>query len=496
MLEFIISYFEGSVKMSFLREQMSMPSQTNKPNIVYVMTDQMRATAMGCAGVEQVRTPTLDHFASEGTRFTRAISNSPACCPARATLWTGMHTSEHHVVSNDIQLRTDVKSFAQSLNDIGYKCGYIGKWHLDNNDRGIYVPPGPRRQGFDDYWAAYNCNHLYFDGYYYVDDNPEPVWIDGYEPMAQTRLAVEYILRKAGEEEPFFLVVSWGPPHDPYREVPQRYLDLYPEESLQLKANVGDKVNRKHISGYYAHMTALDECFADILEGIEDAGIRENTIVVFTSDHGDMLYSQNEIHKSKPWIESINIPLIMRWPSRIADGRVTDGPISIVDMMPTLLSLCGADIPDTVQGKDLSAYVLGDETAAQETVFINQPIVPDIFTHYEWRGVVTRTHTYASMRHKPWILYDDKRDPDQLRNLVDLPESEDLQASMERLMQHWLEKLNDPFENSDEVSAKYYKGSEHGIMPIFENETVSVTKRLRRQTRKQLLDAANPTNRT
>lgn len=455
----------------------------NRPNLLFILTDQMRATAMGCAGVEQVITPNMDRLAGQGTRFTRAIANSPACSPSRASLWSGMHAINHRLVNNDVPLRTDFKSFAHALNDRGYRCGYIGKWHLDCNDRGLCIPPGPRRQGFDDLWAAFNCNHDYFEGYYYRDDSPDPVWIDGYEPEAQTDLAIKYVSEAGEKPDPFCLVLSWGPPHDPYRDVPQKYLDLYPEADLRLKPNAPTDANRSDIAGYYAHVTALDDCLGRLLRVLDEQGLSDNTIVVFTSDHGDMLHSQGEMYKSKPWIESVNVPLIMRWPGRIPAGRVTDGPISLIDFMPTLLTLCGAKVPPQAEGEDLSAYVLGDETAVRESVFINQPVVPAFFTHTAWRGVVTRTHTYARTCDRPWVLYDDLADPHQLTNLVSSPEHGTLLESMERLLGAWLDRVGDPFESSEEVAAKYYQGSVDGVMPFTENEVIAEGKRLRRERR-------------
>lgn len=455
----------------------------NNPNLLFILTDQMRATAMGCAGLENVITPNLDALARQGTRFTRAIANSPACSPSRASLWSGMHAINHQLVNNDIPLRTDFHSFAHALNDRGYRCGYVGKWHLDCNDRGIRIPPGPRRQGFDDFWAAFNCNHDYFEGYYYRDDEPHPVWIDGYEPEGQTDLAIDYLSRKSGQPDPFCLVLSWGPPHDPYRDVPQKYLDLYPQEELRLKPNAPADADRSDLAGYYAHITALDRCLARLLRALDEKGLSENTLVVFTSDHGDMIHSQGEMYKSKPWIESVNIPLIMRWPGKIPAGRVSGAPIGIVDFMPTLLSLCGAEIPSQAEGVDLSRFVLGDETAGQESVFINQPVVPAFFTHPAWRGVVTRTHTYARTRERPWLLHDDLTDPHQLHNLAESPKHTALRESMEELLQGWLQRIGDPFESSEDVAAKFYPGSVDGVMPYTENEVVAEGKRLRRERR-------------
>ena len=455
----------------------------NKPNIIFVFPDQMRASAMGCSGVENVITPNIDAFAQQGTRFTRAISNTPVCSPARASILSGLHTLTHQMVYNDVVMRTDIKSIAHSFNEVGYKCGYVGKWHLDCNDRGVFIPPGPRRQGFDDFWAACNCNHDYFDGYYYLNDNPEPVWTDGYEPIEQTNIAIDYINTKAQEDNPFCMFLSWGPPHCPYTEVPPKYKDMYPPESIELKPNAIGYANREHISGYYAHVTALDECFGRLLDTIKEAGIEDNTIVVFTSDHGDMLYSQNRGWKCKPWLEAVNIPFIIRWPGHVPEGRVSDGLISLVDVMPTLLSLVGVDIPEAVEGEDLAALILGDESASPESVFINIPVSPNkYFSYSEWRGVVTKTHTYARFRNRPWICYNDAEDPYQMRELRLDP---DTVARMEGILQQWLKRTNDPFETTEEVCARYYKDAVEGIMPYYENEIILNEKARRAKLRAQ-----------
>lgn len=457
----------------------------NKPNIIVVMADQMRHGAMG-RGDEEVITPNLDSFAAEGTLFSRAISNTPVCSPARASMITGLHTLSHELVNNDKALGTGFRTLGSCLNDEGYKCGYIGKWHMDCADRGVFVPPGPRRQGFDDFWASYNCNHRYYDAYYYLNDNPEPVWIDGYEPFEQTRIAGEYIKEKAAGEDPFCLFLSYGPPHCPYKEVPDRYKEMYPVSGIKLKPNTPEHADREIIQGYYAHITALDECFGRLLETIDEAGIREDSIVIFTSDHGDMLFSQDRGWKGKPWQESVNIPFIARWPGHIPADRTSSGLISLVDLMPTLLSITGTDIPDEVQGRDVSALLTGEEDTSQDSVFINYPISPKRFSFREWRGVVTKRYTYARFREKPWILYDDINDPDQLENLAQNRECTGLVKEMDSILNEWLDKLDDPFESSEEVASRYYQGSVDGTLPYYENEVIKTGKELHKRRRESI----------
>lgn len=443
-----------------------------KPNILLVFSDQQRSTAMGCAGVEAVSTPAMDALARQGSRFTNAVSNTPVCSPARASLFTGLHVLTHGLVNNDIAIRTDVRSLAHCLNDAGYRCGYIGKWHLDCADRGVFVPPGPRRLGFDDYWAACNCNHAYFAAHYYLNNDPEPRWFDGYEPDTQTDLAIRYLEERGRGAQPFFLALSWGPPHCPYRVVPQRFLDLYPPESIRLLPNAPPHANREIIAGYYAHVTALDECLGRLLRALDAAGLADDTIVVFTSDHGDMLFSQDKGWKTKPWRESVGIPLLLRWPGHIPVGRVSGEPISLVDLMPSLLALADLPVPAEVEGEDLSAHIRGAKSTTQDSVFINYPVCPTAFHHRAWRGVVTRTHTYARFAESPWVLYDDAADPFQLANLAASPAHAALRDELEVELQRWLRRCRDSFEPSDVVAARLYPGHVNSVMPCYYNETV------------------------
>ena len=439
------------------------------PNIVFVFADQLRASSVGCYGQEAVRTPHLDAFAAQGTRLTRAFSNTPVCCPARASLLTGLHTLSHGVVFNDTPLRTDVTSIAHSLGDAGYRCGYIGKWHLDTADRSVFVPPGPRRQGFDDYWAAANCTHRYFESYAYINDSPEPVWMDGYEPDWQTGLATDYLRSRAGGGQPFCLFLSWGPPHCPYEAVPKGFRDLYPESSIRLRANAAPHADRSVVAGYYAHITALDECFGRILRELAALGLEKDTIVVFTSDHGDMLYSHDRGWKCKPWLESTNIPFCIRWPGRVPAGAVRDTPVGLVDVMPTLLEFAGVPAPASAEGVSAAPALRGESPGA-ESVLLDMPVVPQVYSFREWRGVATRTHTYATFRDRPWILHDDIADPCQMRNLVDEPGHEHLRRRMDALLREWLARTGDAFETSEEVAARLYPGHERCVIPFYENE--------------------------
>ena len=427
----------------------------DRPNLIFVFADQMRGMDMGSAGNPEVGTPHMDRLARDGTRLPQAYANCPVCTPSRATLLTGRHALGTRVVANDLPLPEDMPTIGTSLQAAGYRTGYIGKWHLDGVPRSKWTPPGPRRHGFD-FWAVYNCSHAYMHAQYYRDA-PEPIAVAGYEPVAQTDLLLQFV--DGRDRRPFAAFLSWGPPHDPYDQVPAEYLQAYDPGALALRPNFrpippgpGDlsrgRDPRITLAQYYAHITALDAQLGRILDHLAAEGLVRDTIVVFTSDHGDMLWSQGKMMKQQPWEESIRVPLLVRWPGRVPAGRTTEGLIGVVDLMPTLLGLLGVPIPAGVQGADLSEMVLGRSAAGPGTLFIYDLVPVDQSPAQgipEWRGVRTARHTYARTRQGPWLLYDNARDPYQLDNLVGRPEAAELQRRLDGAVQHWLQATGDPF---------------------------------------------------
>ncbi len=410
---------------------------------------------IGPAGNPDVRTPNLDRLAGDGTRLARAYANCPVCTPSRAVLLTGRHAIATRVVANDLPLPEDMPSIGRCLRDSGYRTGYIGKWHLDGVPRSRWTPPGPRRHGFDDFWAAYNCAHAYLHASYYRD-TPEPIRIAGYEPVAQTDLLLEFIGRR--DARPFAAFLAFGPPHDPYEQVPAEYLALYGPEALRLRPNVrpvppgpgdlsGGRDPRRTLAQYYAQVSALDAQVGRILDHLDAAGLGRDTLVVFTSDHGDMLWSQGRMMKQQPWEESIHVPLLFRWPGQVPAGATADGLIGLVDLMPTLLALAGVPVPAGVQGADLSGLVTGSGAGRPEVYIYDLVAVDQSHAQGipEWRGVRTARHTYARTRDGAWLLYDNTDDPYQLDNLAGRPEAAGLQRDLDRSVQRWLRATGDAF---------------------------------------------------
>ena len=268
--------------------------------------------------------------------------------------------------------------------------------------------------------------------------------------------------------------MSWGPPHAPYHTAPEKYRALFKPEEITLRPNVPeadrDKA-RKVLAGYYAHIAALDDCIGDLLRTLDETGLADETVFVFTSDHGDMLYSHGGQKKQQPWDESIRVPFLLRYPAVFgAEGRVIDTPINTPDIMPTLLALCGVEIPDTVEGTDFSEVLRGKTEAPDNAALINCPSPFGQWTRRrggrEYRGVRTARYTYVRALNGPWLLYDNLKDPYQLRNLCNQPEWAAVQQHLESLLADKLGQTRDEFRSGwDYIKQWDYAVNDSGTVP-------------------------------
>jgi arylsulfatase A-like enzyme len=445
-------------KLSWARRSGKEPT-SRRPNLVFVFADQWRAQATGYAGDTNAKTPNLDKLASESVNFSNAVSGCPVCCPYRASLMTGRYPLTHGVFLNDVRLNTDAVSIAQVYNRAGYETGYIGKWHLDGRDRGALIPR-ERRQGFK-FWKAFGCTHNYNNSFYYTDENVRLKW-DGYDAIAQTREARRYI-REHAKGGPFALFLSWGPPHAPYQTAPEKYRKQFNEADIKLRPNVPKNLQaqaRKALAGYYAHIAALDDCIGEILRTLKESGLENDTILVFTSDHGDMLYSQGGQKKQQPWDESILVPFLLRYPAVLGGkARTIDAPFNSPDIMPTLLGLSGIEIPGTVEGKDFSSVLRGNQKPDDNAALISCPSPFGQWTRErggrEYRGIRTRRYTYVRDLNGPWLLYDNEKDTYQLNNLCNKPRHGKLQKEMEAILSRKLKQTNDRFLPGHEYIKKW-----------------------------------------
>ena len=422
------------------------------PNVLFVLADQWRAQAMGWVGDLNARTPALDRFANESVTFAHAVSCMPVCSPYRATLMTGRYPTDTGVFVNDVNLAQDPGSLATMFKQAGYDTGYIGKWHLDGQGCRLAYTPPERRQGFAR-WAAMECTHDYNNSAYYAgDDGAVRLTWSGYDAIAQTR-ALQRWLTERDSSKPFFYFLSWGPPHDPYDTAPAEFAAQLDPATIELRPNVppsyADEA-RRNLAGYYAHIAALDRCLGDLLGTLDTLGLTDDTIVVFTSDHGDMHRSQGQLWKEQPWDESILVPFLVRYPARLGrTSRTIPMRISTPDIMPTMLGLAGQPLPRTGQGRDLSP-VLRQEKAPDDEPALVMCVWP--FGNWsramggkEYRGLRTGRHTYARDLAGPWLLYDNAVDPYQMANLVGRPEYADVQAALDAQLAAKLSAIGDPF---------------------------------------------------
>lgn len=450
--------------------------QPQAPNVIYVFPDQFRNHALSFWGdegyAEQVNfqpdpthTPALNQFAQEAVVLTSAISNFPLSSPHRGMLLSGMYPERSGVTLNCnsdrpvSSLRQDIETISDVYAKAGYDCGYIGKLHVEHPTKNNPQNPGhyveDRLPAWDAYTAPENrhsFNYWYSYGTYDVHKAPH-YWdnegnrheIKEWSPKHEADKAIEYINNtqhaRAGGDKPFFLMVSMNPPHNPYQSLDDvmeedynRYKDK-PIDSLLVRPNADKNMQKakRATPFYFAAITGIDREFGRIVAAVEQAGIADNTIIVFASDHGETMCSQGtKDPKNSPYAESINIPFIVRYPQKLKP-RVDHLLLSTPDIMPTLLGLSGLSqlTPKELDGRDFSQIL------AQEPSTIERPTsalymqngngkldenkkVIDFFPNA--RGVKTATHTLAiyinrDKEVREVLMFDDEKDPYQLNNL-------------------------------------------------------------------------------
>jgi arylsulfatase A-like enzyme len=329
-------------------------------------------------------------------------------------------------------------TIADMLREAGYSTGFIGKWNLDGSEEPGFVPPGWRRHGFD-YWAAFNRGHRYNAPVYFRDDNT-PIRPFAFEPDYQTDLAIDFLRENA--DRAYFLCVALGPPHPP-RTPPERFQSMYETSEIRLRRNVPgsleDRAREAH-AGYYGLCSAIDENLDRLLEALEETGRASETIVVFTSDHGDMLGSHGLDEKNVAFEESVRVPLIVRYPGRIEPGATTGTLISLADLAPTLLAMTGVTAPSGMQGQDLSGSLTGDGGDRPEAVYAQG----QLGTEFEWRMLVRGLDKVIADRElRITHLFNLGQDPYELANLVGDPEERRKRDEMRANLIDWMGRLRD-----------------------------------------------------
>lgn len=451
----------------------------DQPNLVYVFADQLRPQSCGYAGDRyggtyadepSPYTPNIDQLASESADFREAVSVDPICCPYRNSLFTGKYPSSTGMVINELRAMPDPDAIGHVLSDNGYQTGYVGKWHMYGKHHGTkqqFIPPGPYRLGFDGYWAANNFNHDYFDGFYF-EDTFDKIDIEGYQPDKFTDLSIEYLRQAKEADDPFALFLSLGPPHDPFtwENTPDFFEHLFKGKDFPDPPNYRDgharywvpkwdeewwldewKPHRFTYRQAYAALTAtVDWEVGRILHALDQFDLADDTIFVFTSDHGEMFGSQGRIAKKIFYEEAARVPFLVRWPGEIEPSR-TDVCLNTPDIAPTLLGLMGLPTPESMEGIDLSPHALGESGPKPEAAFM-QGMGHTYQWHDgdEWRAVRDEQYTYAQMlADGSEYLFDNVNDPYQMDNLVHDPNHQGAYRRLKSYMGKRMNDLNDEF---------------------------------------------------
>lgn len=444
--------------------------QDKKPNVVFVFADQLREQALGYTGDPNVMTPNLDRLAGESVNIRNAISCVPVSCPYRASMLTGQYALSNGVFLNDVQLNPEINSVAKIYKKAGYNTAYIGKWHINGNGRTKYIKE-EFRQGFE-YFKALECTHAYLRSKYFDNNDTIPKFWKGYDAIDQTKDAINYMKEHSKDDKPFILYLSWGGPHNPYEQVTPHYKKMYADKEIILRENVPANKREqsiKDLRGYYAQITALDDCIGMLQKAIKDIGIEENTIFVFTSDHGDMLGSQGMRWKQRPYDESIRVPFLIKYPALLADkNRETDMIINTPDILPTLLGLSDIDIPESIEGDDLSDIITGEKEDYTDAALI-ECITP--FADFrkgigrEYRGLRTKRYTYVRDLNGPWLMFDNLKDPYQQNNIIDSPEYASIRKELDDKLMKKLNALGDEFRPGMEYIKKWgYEVDKNGTV--------------------------------
>ncbi|MCX5758562.1 MAG: sulfatase [Candidatus Hydrogenedentes bacterium] len=429
------------------------PARHGKPNIVFAFSDEHRWQSMGCSEMPGLRTPNMTRLAAEGTMFTHCISNAPVCSPYRGMLMTGRWPHQQGVTDNGLPLDPNRPTLGKAFQAAGYRTGYVGKWHLG----GVRAEPF----GFDES-LIWTDDNTHWDKSEYHPREGEPVRPKGYNARLMTTQALDFIGKN--DERPFFLMLSWNPPHSNFLDAPDEKKALYPPGSLPWRENVPEAVRNgemkdgeiwsqstwPYCQGYHAHISAIDDEIGRLLVCLEGRGIDHDTIVVYTSDHGSMMGSHGVGGKRQPYEESIRVPFFVRWPGSIPKGRTCDALFGVPDLMPTLCGLAGLAAPDSCAGRDLSRAMLDGrdpESEAQPIMHISKENASGGERHPAplFRGLRTERYTYAVREDGPWLLFDNREDPFQMANRVDDSALADVKRKLHAQLAVRLRETGDPF---------------------------------------------------
>ncbi|MDH7601159.1 MAG: sulfatase-like hydrolase/transferase [Armatimonadota bacterium] len=447
-----------------------MARLSEKPNVVVCLCDQLRAFELGCYGNEVVKTPNIDRLAAEGVRFEIACSNNPVCTPGRSILISGQYsrTCQGTLVNCGEPVRERIQlpepTLAEILKQAGYKTALVGKWH---------IAPAPEIVGFD--FAVYPHHQHRYTGQTFHRSFGEDIVVEEFGADYEVEELARFIRQYRGR--PFFLFHNISQPHMPLADMPERFKKMYSPDEVPLRPNVysngkaafdenwfriylydylyyekhlpyteeplPDGFDLRHLTAlYYGSVSWADEQVGALVQALEEAGVAEDTIIVFTSDHGDNLGSHQLFNKDQLYEESIRIPLIIWWPRQLKPRKVSWQVASLVDIFPTVLSLVGVDAPGSCQGTDLSTVTRGQaDVVGENCAFIE--------TSNGAVGIRTLRHIYGIRKERTpdartsvvtderFMFFDVVDDPYEMENLVHTEADGEVASRLRRRVLEW-----------------------------------------------------------
>ena len=465
----------------------------DKPNILFFMTDQQRGDSI--PPYSKAKTPNLDEFCSEGITFSNTYCPSPHCCPSRATFFSGLYPSQHGVwnnvnVANTLSrgLYEGTRLWSEDLKEAGYNLYYSGKWHVSAVEspadrgwdmKGLKANNSHKNSSItyekpeNDTWKRYKKldeesykkerkeAEILRPGYplythYGVNDNP-------FEDQDKVDEAVRKIKNRDNEEKPWCQFVGTLGPHDPYF-VPQEFLDMYDPEEIELPENFEDdlqnkpnlylrtkkpfdqlteKEHKEAIRHYLAFCSYEDYLFGQILEALEETGQSQDTLVIFTSDHGDYMGEHGLWCKGLPCFQgAYHVPAAVRWPSGIENpGRIVDKFVSLADFAPTILELTDIKVDREFTGQSLVPFLKNEKIEDWREAIYTQSNGNELYGIQ--RSVMTEKWKYVYNGYDFDELYNLENDPLELNNVIDKEENEDIVHKLSRKVWKFAYKTDD-----------------------------------------------------
>ncbi|MDA2928976.1 sulfatase-like hydrolase/transferase [Acidobacteria bacterium AH-259-O06] len=401
-----------------------MALQTDRPNVLFILTDQFRYDALAANGNANVHTPELDRLAKKGIRFENYYCAQAVCTPSRATLLTGRYPHSHGLQDNvyDIKSAFDLPqyklrpNFPELLKQAGYRTGYIGKWHL-----------GDENPDFFDYWKGFNSLLPHWLG------KPHE---SAYRPDVNTESALKFLAENRSRA--FLLFVSYYPPHTPFT-APKRFHQYYEGKQLEPME-------------YYAAVSNIDWNVGRLIDQLDKLALDRQTLVIFTTEHGETFGQRpGSRHKRVSYDESARIPLLMSFLGRLPEGVVWRSGVSSVDLMPTILEVAGLETPGEVEGKSLYQRLLRGEDEWGDPIVI-QNITQASFDASEAIERAIRTERWKLIlkqivkrpQERVNELYNMKDDPSESVNLFGSIDHREIVKELAEQLIAWGKRFNDP----------------------------------------------------